>query len=202
MEIIEIYERIESVRKKHKISQGKLERELGFSNGSISKWKTSMPNSKRLQKLADYFNVSTDYLLDRTDCKSVDNQYISDVTGLSEKSIKHLMHINNLPDKGQINALNILLSSPLIVFISSYLHNFFFCDYDSMFGYNKAAKEYIPVNTSGGTCGDNIIVGKKSRDGKTWVSLNTMSYSIIETDALMNISDLLKKIRDKFRKNK
>ena len=58
-----IFERIESLRKSKGISQGKLEKELGFSNGSISKWKTSTPSSERLQKLADYFGVTVEYLL-------------------------------------------------------------------------------------------------------------------------------------------
>ena len=58
-----MYERIENMRKSAGISQGKLEKELGFSNGSISKWKNSTPTPDRLQKLADYFNVSVDYLI-------------------------------------------------------------------------------------------------------------------------------------------
>lgn len=58
-----VFERIESLRKSRKISQGRLEKELGFSNGSISKWKTSMPTPERLQKIADYFGVTIDYLL-------------------------------------------------------------------------------------------------------------------------------------------
>lgn len=58
------YERIESLRKSKGISQGDLEKELGFSNGSISKWKNSMPTIKRLQKLADYFEVTIGYLMD------------------------------------------------------------------------------------------------------------------------------------------
>lgn len=62
-----VYERIENLRNSRKISQGKLEKELGFSNGSISKWKNSMPNPERLQKIADYFNVSMEYLMDGTE---------------------------------------------------------------------------------------------------------------------------------------
>ena len=58
-----VFERIETLRKAKKISQGKLEKELGFSNGSISKWKTSMPTADRLQKIADYFNVTIEYLM-------------------------------------------------------------------------------------------------------------------------------------------
>lgn len=58
-----LYERIENLRKSRGISQGKLEKELGFSNGSISKWKNSSPTPERLQKIADYFNVTVDFLL-------------------------------------------------------------------------------------------------------------------------------------------
>lgn len=57
------YERIESLRKARRISQGALEKELGFSNGSISKWKNSMPTPERLKKLSEFFQVSVDYLV-------------------------------------------------------------------------------------------------------------------------------------------
>ena len=61
---MDFYERVESLRKKRGLSQGELEKELGFSNGSISKWKKSFPTHDRLQKLSDYFGVSIDYLKD------------------------------------------------------------------------------------------------------------------------------------------
>ena len=71
------YERIESLRKAHRISQGALEKELGFSNGSISKWKTSMPTPERLKKLADFFEVSVDYLVSGEENNS-SNDYLLD----------------------------------------------------------------------------------------------------------------------------
>lgn len=58
-----VYERIESLRKQANISQGKLEKELGFSNGSISKWKKSMPNPERLSKIAAYFGTTVEFLM-------------------------------------------------------------------------------------------------------------------------------------------
>ena len=58
-----LFERIEELRNSRGISQGKLEKELGFSNGSISKWKNSTPNPERLKKLADSFGVSVEYLM-------------------------------------------------------------------------------------------------------------------------------------------
>lgn len=62
-----VYERIEYLRKKEGISQGNLEKELEFSNGSISKWKTSMPKPERLQKIANHFGVTLDFLMGKTD---------------------------------------------------------------------------------------------------------------------------------------
>ena len=58
-----VFERIESLRNQAGISQGKLEKELGFSNGSISKWKNSTPNQERLKKMADYFGTTVEYLM-------------------------------------------------------------------------------------------------------------------------------------------
>lgn len=40
-----------------------LERELGFSNGAISKWKNSNPSVDKVKKVADYFGCSVDELL-------------------------------------------------------------------------------------------------------------------------------------------
>lgn len=41
-------------------------KELSIATGSVTKWKNgSIPNGETLVKLADYFNVSIDYLLGR-----------------------------------------------------------------------------------------------------------------------------------------
>jgi transcriptional regulator with XRE-family HTH domain len=40
-----------------------LEKELGFGGGTISKWEKSSPTVDKLQKVADYFGVTTDHLL-------------------------------------------------------------------------------------------------------------------------------------------
>ena len=76
-----IYERIESLRKSKGLSQGKLEKQLGFSNGSISKWKNSTPKVERLQKLADFFGVSVEYLMTGEE----DEQKEKDNTDLKQK---------------------------------------------------------------------------------------------------------------------
>ncbi len=45
------------------ISVNKLESDLGFAKGYISKLDKSIPNSAKLQSISRYFNVSLDYLM-------------------------------------------------------------------------------------------------------------------------------------------
>lgn len=81
-----LYERIEQLRKNRKISQGNLEKELGFSNGSISKWRNSNPTTERLQKIADYFGVSVDYLMTGEE-REGDKYYINEETAEMAQAI-------------------------------------------------------------------------------------------------------------------
>lgn len=60
-------EKIKELAKKRGIPLTKLEESLGYSTNYFYTLKTKTPNSERLQQIADYFNVSTDYLLGRTD---------------------------------------------------------------------------------------------------------------------------------------
>ena len=59
-------EKIKELAKKRGIPLAKLEESLGYSTNYFYTLKTKTPNSDRLQEIADYFNVSTDYLLGRT----------------------------------------------------------------------------------------------------------------------------------------
>ena len=85
------FERIESLRKSAGISQGKLEKELGFSNGSISKWKTSKPTTERLQKIADYFGVSIEFLMNGEEGNAAEESYYlsEDARDLAEFMFKN-----------------------------------------------------------------------------------------------------------------
>lgn len=42
----------------------RIEKDLGLSNGYISKWNKSMPAADTLKTVADYLNVSSAYILD------------------------------------------------------------------------------------------------------------------------------------------
>lgn len=59
-----IYGRIKLLARQRGVSIRELEKQLGFSNGTINQWDTSTRTSS-LEKVADYFGVSVDYLLGR-----------------------------------------------------------------------------------------------------------------------------------------
>jgi hypothetical protein len=61
------FEKIKELADKQGISLNTLEENLGFSRNTIYNMKKSTPNVERVSKIADYFNVSTDYLLGRTE---------------------------------------------------------------------------------------------------------------------------------------
>jgi len=68
-------------------------KDLGVSRDCIVQWEndnTRQPALDKLILLADYYHVSLDYLLGRSCCRSVDNEYIHQVTGLSDGSINQL----------------------------------------------------------------------------------------------------------------
>ena len=56
-------DRIKELCEKNGVSMNKLESDCGFGRGYISKLEKSAPNSQKLQKIADYFNISLDYLM-------------------------------------------------------------------------------------------------------------------------------------------
>lgn len=60
-------EKIKELAQKQGISLQKVAEDLGYSINYLYTLKEKTPKSDRLQEIADYFNVSTDYLLGRTD---------------------------------------------------------------------------------------------------------------------------------------
>lgn len=68
-----LYSRITDLTALKKMSLAELERKLGFSNGIISTWKKSNPSIDKVEKVANLFDTTTDYLLGRTDDPSIPN---------------------------------------------------------------------------------------------------------------------------------
>ncbi len=79
------FERIKGLCKKHGISINALEEKLGYSRNTIYSLKKQKPNAERIAEIADYFNVSTDYLLGRTDNPRIATK--NDTAGIDFKEI-------------------------------------------------------------------------------------------------------------------
>ena len=73
--------KIKELADKQGISLNKLEEKLGFSRNTIYNMKKSTPNVERVSMIADYFNVSTDYLLGRTDNPNVASEIFTTSDG-------------------------------------------------------------------------------------------------------------------------
>ena len=80
-------------------------KKLSVAHGSITNWKKgTVPNGKTLQKIADYFNVSVDYLL--TGQKEKAPQDIPE--GLSELDAEIIKVFSTLPEEKKQQALSYL----------------------------------------------------------------------------------------------
>ena len=61
------YETIKKLCKENGVTVTGVEKELGFSRGSLCKVNTNKPSMEKVQKLAAYFNVSVESLLGEDD---------------------------------------------------------------------------------------------------------------------------------------
>lgn len=61
------FEKVRALAKKQGLSLNQVEEKLGYSKNTLYSLKRQKVSSERLQEIADYFHVSTDYLLGRTD---------------------------------------------------------------------------------------------------------------------------------------
>lgn len=79
-------ERIAELRKRKKLSQYDLAERLGFSRGKLANYEqgSRQPDFETLKHIADFFEVSIDYLLDRTDDPTPDNTNIKPSTAFHD----------------------------------------------------------------------------------------------------------------------
>ncbi len=80
---------IKRLRTSHNFSQVRLAEELNVSKQTVSNWENNniLPSVEMLIKIAQFFSVSTDYLLELDDRKYIE------VTGLSDTHLAHIQQI-------------------------------------------------------------------------------------------------------------
>lgn len=87
-----VFDRIKNLADSRGKSIVDVEADLGLSKNYLYKWKKSAPNSTKLIEVADYFNVSTDYLLGREKSKnSSEEQETKDLKKFLEDNLDNGM---------------------------------------------------------------------------------------------------------------
>ena len=104
------FERVKELAKKRGLSLNQVEEKLGYSKNTLYSLKRQKVSSDRLQEIADYFHVSTDYLLGRTDNPKVS----SNDTALTEVDLKELAKESFFYDGHHLNDEDIDLISSLL----------------------------------------------------------------------------------------
>ena len=92
-----IHERIKMLREQYNYSQADLAKKLGIARTSVLAWEnqTSVPAMKHIISMAKLFRISTDYLLE------VDNKRTLSLEGLGEEEIAIICNLLNYFDKSE-----------------------------------------------------------------------------------------------------
>lgn len=97
----------EELQSKH-IKPSKMMKDLGFSSGLFSQWKSGQqkPSVDKLQKIAEYLNVSFEYLLGKTNKPVQSKDTLEKVNNLDEMTQGLIDIFQKLSFKDKISVLN------------------------------------------------------------------------------------------------
>lgn len=100
-----IYQRIYALCSERGITISKLEKEIGVAVATIQKWQDSKrsPSVENVGAVAQYFNVSIEYLLGTTDVRSTIKQILSEDDGVI--SLQRAMEKMTPVDKSRAMAM-------------------------------------------------------------------------------------------------
>ena len=98
---MELLDRVKELCRLKGISQGRMEKEIGISNGASSKWKNSSPSMEVLEKLSKYFGVSVDYLMTGKEKEGGETYYINEETKEIAQKVFENKNLRMLMDAAQ-----------------------------------------------------------------------------------------------------
>ncbi|MGF6906860.1 transcriptional regulator with XRE-family HTH domain [Fusobacterium sp. PH5-44] len=136
------------MRKEKKITQTELAKHINISTSTISMYEKGNrnPDLKTLKIIADYFNVDTDYLLDRSSTKlkydfSIyqknynDSEILDSSTGEGTNGIDNILMKEAIDESNELFELNMVIlkkkgiSENEKLFLKSFLKNIFLYHY-------------------------------------------------------------------------
>lgn len=147
---------------------------LGISRASLEYYEKDKrkPDIEVLTKIADYYHVSADYLLGRTNAKTTDKdvQFVCEYTGLSDESVA-VLHADTFSHKDEIyprfsTAIDFLLQGGALYEFSALRDRFF--DYRSYWQIMNERTESM----------NDFLNGNTEKSVETYAEMSSMFYSI------------------------
>ena len=119
----EFSQRLRELRTNKKISQQTMSRKLGLAEATYGTYETSryLPPVDTLSALADYYNVSTDYLLGKTDDRYSENEG-TDKLDFSDECMDRLVDISK--NETQKKILEDIITGKDFVKLLSYIEEY------------------------------------------------------------------------------
>ena len=98
-----MYSIFEELLQKHGVSAYKVSKDTGIAQSVFSSWKNgiSTPKQDKMQKIADYFNVSIEYLATGIEKEGGETYYLNDDTREMAQSIFENKELRMLFDAAQ-----------------------------------------------------------------------------------------------------
>lgn len=133
---------------KYKITQQYIADKIGCDIKTYRDYENGKRNITQVElliSLADFYKVSTDYILGRTDYTSVDNEMISNEIGLNDNAINTLKaeldyNQSNKSKKHSIDTINFILENHTdfsIGLLLENIYNYLFANYNQVIAYNN-----------------------------------------------------------------
>lgn len=125
-----INQRLKQLRTENHLTQAQLAEILGIAKTTLAAYEQgkSEPNIVLLIRMANYFCVTVDYLIGKTNCSNSDYQPIADSLGIDEKTIETLLLLSATTYKySNLDYLEAIIQHPqfpaLLNQINSYIAN-------------------------------------------------------------------------------
>ena len=176
----------------HDTTQKELAEYIGVSRQSISQYMdgSSQPVASKVAQIADYFKVSTDYLLGRTAAKQPENINAVEKYGLSEAALSVLEEIRAYKRNDFVlRAVNALLENRVTLgAIAQYLYFNLSEDHQE-----KGMVPYVTVYKYGKK-GDNSIWGDDVKQLGLYSTVEVMTNETYKRTLMLKVQETLQKM--------
>lgn len=128
-----INQRLKQLRTENHLTQAQLAEILGIAKTTLAAYEQgkSEPNIELLIRMSNYFCVTVDYLIGKTNCSNSAYQPIADSLGIDERTIDILKSLAGNPDDGyfiditELDCLEAIMQHPQFPTLMSQINSYY-----------------------------------------------------------------------------